>query len=91
MQESVSFIKCLISGVSRGFSPAGCVPELWVGLRFLEIGAGGLEKLHPSPVFVGLGVPPPHKVSVAPSQPGGGCSEGTFWGFLEPSHTFFLW
>lgn len=53
MQESVSFIKCLISGVWGGLSPAGCVPELWVGL--LEIGAAGLGRLHPPLMFVELG------------------------------------
>lgn len=47
MQESVVCIECLISsGVSWGFCPAGCVPEVWVGLRFLGSGVGGLEKLH---------------------------------------------
>lgn len=46
MQESVVCMECLISsGVSRGFSPAGCIPELWVGLRFLGNGVGGLERL----------------------------------------------
>lgn len=74
MQESVSFIKCLISGVWGGLSPAGCVPGLRVGL--VEFGAGGLERLHPPLMFVGLGVPHPHGVSVPPNQPRGGSSEG---------------
>lgn len=47
MQESVICSEYLISGVSGGFSPAGCVPELWVGLGYLEDGGGGLERLHP--------------------------------------------
>lgn len=78
MQESVICIECLISsGVSRGFSPAGCVPELGVGLRSLENGVGGLERLHP-----------PRGVSVAPGQPRGGCSEGLFGVFSSQAAPF---
>lgn len=55
MQESVICSECLISGVSGGFSPAGCVPELWVGLGYLEDGGGGLERLHPPLCLQGWG------------------------------------
>lgn len=90
MQESVICSECLISGVSGGSvllaaSPScGWVSDSW---KMVLVSWKGSILAH---VHGAGGPSSPHEVSLTPSQPRGGFSEGLFWGFLKPSQAFFL-